>query len=314
MNSTIPHPAGLFSGRMMARMQLGSWATRDSMTRAARRDDRVRTVLIATRNLAITAAFAVIVTVCLRTPVAAPVDAGLFPPVPVPDPVPLAAAVHGQAQMPVLPQPSAQKPSVLEAPAPRPAPPELRKDCEPPREAPTTAPMPSPSAPTLALPVVPALLPVTLPIIPPMASDAPNTTGIRVMTTGYCPCEICCGPGAEGITSIRRDVHRHPRGLAVDPTLIPYRTVLTVPGYGTAMADDTGAAMRHDGDAGVVHIDLRFRTHSQAKAWGVRWVTIEVPDSILAATLATPAADQPGDHAGEAESKPEPSMASEGKH
>jgi 3D (Asp-Asp-Asp) domain-containing protein len=56
--------------------------------------------------------------------------------------------------------------------------------------------------------------------------------------------------------------------VAVDPSVIPLGTRLTIPGYGEAVAADTG---------GGVHgamIDLWFPTLAQARAWGRRTVTV----------------------------------------
>jgi 3D (Asp-Asp-Asp) domain-containing protein len=56
--------------------------------------------------------------------------------------------------------------------------------------------------------------------------------------------------------------------VAVDPTVIPLGTRLTIPGYGDAVAADTGGAVH-----GAM-IDLWFPTLAQARAWGRRTVTI----------------------------------------
>jgi cystine transport system substrate-binding protein len=55
---------------------------------------------------------------------------------------------------------------------------------------------------------------------------------------------------------------------AVDPNVIPLGTTMTVPGYGTAVAADTGGAV-----VGAT-IDLWFPTVAQASAWGRRTVTV----------------------------------------
>ena len=57
---------------------------------------------------------------------------------------------------------------------------------------------------------------------------------------------------------------------AVDPSVIPLGTRMTVPGYGTAVASDTGPAIVGD------TIDLWFPTIRQANAWGRRVVTIVI--------------------------------------
>ena len=56
--------------------------------------------------------------------------------------------------------------------------------------------------------------------------------------------------------------------VAVDPTVIPLGTHMFVPGYGEAVAADTGSAVK-----GAI-IDLWFPTLQQAQAWGRRSVTI----------------------------------------
>ncbi len=56
--------------------------------------------------------------------------------------------------------------------------------------------------------------------------------------------------------------------IAVDPSVIPLGTRMTIPGYGEGVAADTGGAIQ-----GAV-IDLWFPTAAQAAAWGRRTVTI----------------------------------------
>ena len=56
--------------------------------------------------------------------------------------------------------------------------------------------------------------------------------------------------------------------VAVDPSVIPLGTRITIPGYGEGVAADTGGAIQ-----GAV-IDLWFPTAAQAAAWGRRTVTI----------------------------------------
>jgi 3D (Asp-Asp-Asp) domain-containing protein len=56
--------------------------------------------------------------------------------------------------------------------------------------------------------------------------------------------------------------------VAVDPSVIPLGTRMTIPGYGEGVAADTGGTIQ-----GAV-IDLWFPTAAQAAAWGRRTVTI----------------------------------------
>ena len=56
--------------------------------------------------------------------------------------------------------------------------------------------------------------------------------------------------------------------VAVDPSVIPLGTRLSIPGYGSGVAADTGGAIQG------ATIDLWFPTIAQARAWGRRTVTI----------------------------------------
>lgn len=56
--------------------------------------------------------------------------------------------------------------------------------------------------------------------------------------------------------------------VAVDPSLIPLGTRLTIPGYGPAVAADVGSGVHGP------MIDVWFPTLAQARAWGRRTVTI----------------------------------------
>jgi 3D (Asp-Asp-Asp) domain-containing protein len=97
---------------------------------------------------------------------------------------------------------------------------------------------------------------------PPAAAIAqlvPAGSGnaLTVVSTGYC----LTGTTATGI----------PVGwgvAAVDPRVIPLGTHLTIPGYGEAVAADTGGAITGD------RVDLWFPTCGQAGGWGTRSVTI----------------------------------------
>jgi 3D (Asp-Asp-Asp) domain-containing protein/peptidoglycan hydrolase CwlO-like protein len=82
--------------------------------------------------------------------------------------------------------------------------------------------------------------------------------------------------GAMTVTATGYALHGHtatgaPTGwgvVAVDPSVIPLGTRMTIPGYGEGIAADTGSAIRGS------RIDLWFPTVAQARAWGMRTVTI----------------------------------------
>jgi len=58
--------------------------------------------------------------------------------------------------------------------------------------------------------------------------------------------------------------------IAVDPSVIPLGTKLFIPGYGRAIAGDTGGAIRGR------RIDLGFNSYGEAIQWGNRPVTVYV--------------------------------------
>jgi peptidoglycan DL-endopeptidase CwlO len=90
----------------------------------------------------------------------------------------------------------------------------------------------------------------------PTRSLAAGST-ITVTSTGY----TLGGRTATGIPTA-------PGVVAVDPSVIPLGTRLTIPGYGVGVAADTGGAVH-----GNV-IDLWFPTRQRALAWGRQTVTI----------------------------------------
>lgn len=91
------------------------------------------------------------------------------------------------------------------------------------------------------------------------ARPAPGATTITVTATGY---------SLSGSTSTGLPVGW---GVAaVDPSVIPLGTHMVVPGYGVAVAADTGGSI-----VGST-IDLWFPTVAQANAWGRRTVTIQL--------------------------------------
>jgi 3D (Asp-Asp-Asp) domain-containing protein len=110
-----------------------------------------------------------------------------------------------------------------------------------------------------------------LPATQPLAADVDASVSA--------PAAIAASvPGTITVSSTGYSIHgRTSTGMqtaagvvAVDPSVIPLGTRLTIPGYGTGIAADTG---------GSVHgnvIDLWFPTLEQAHAWGRRTVTITI--------------------------------------
>jgi 3D (Asp-Asp-Asp) domain-containing protein len=101
---------------------------------------------------------------------------------------------------------------------------------------------------------------------PPAASAAPAPAASAVPTGGRTLTVVATAYTLSGTTATGA-----PAGygiVAVDPSVIPLGTGMTIPGYGEGVAADTGGAVQ--GAA----IDLWFPSAAAAAAWGRRTVTI----------------------------------------
>lgn len=96
---------------------------------------------------------------------------------------------------------------------------------------------------------------------------------VRMRVTAYCPCDICCGPKAMGITASGRPVAAdNGRFVAADPVLA-FGTRLLVPGYNQGRPVrvlDRGGAIRG------LSLDVYFDSHDRAREWGVRWLPVAI--------------------------------------
>ena len=77
-------------------------------------------------------------------------------------------------------------------------------------------------------------------------------------------------PGLSNYTAMGIDLRSNPNVIAVDPSQIPLGTLVEVPGYGIAIAGDTG------GDIIGNRIDLHYPEVQQAMDFGRRKITIKV--------------------------------------
>ena len=123
----------------------------------------------------------------------------------------------------------------------------------------------------------------------PRRADLAGRTAqtVRMEVTGYCHCGDCCGwkrtwlgrpvlaygpnkgkPKAVGITASGTRVR--PGTIAADTSLFPFGTVIYVPGYGYGVVEDRGGAIQG------YRLDLYFRTHRQAMAWGRQHIDVTV--------------------------------------
>ena len=121
------------------------------------------------------------------------------------------------------------------------------------------------SAEARASSIAPNPAPVTTPVVEsevivvaPTPAAASGMT-LTVSATGY----ALRGTTATGIQT-------GPGVVAVDPSVIPLGTRMTIPGYGEGVAADTGGAVQGN------IIDLWFPSTEQALQWGRRTVTITI--------------------------------------
>lgn len=126
----------------------------------------------------------------------------------------------------------------------------------------------------------PAVMPVvSLPGVAAAANTAsdlqPGENVRRVVTmvaTGYDPGPASTGkrPGDPGYGITATGLRAGYGVVAVDPRVIPFYTRLYIPGYGYAVAADTGSAIVGN------RIDLGFATYGEAIRWGRRSVSVYV--------------------------------------
>ncbi|MBI2434586.1 MAG: 3D domain-containing protein [Candidatus Hydrogenedentes bacterium] len=123
---------------------------------------------------------------------------------------------------------------------------------------------------------------------PPQA----RATKLSMLTTGYCPCKKCCGwhrnwygkPVVNGshrrkqIGVTASGAKARPGTIAADISKYPFGTVMYIPGYGYGRVEDRGSAIQGE------HIDLYFKKHRRALAWGSQKkpVVVYLPQSRLA--------------------------------
>ena len=95
--------------------------------------------------------------------------------------------------------------------------------------------------------------------------------------TAYCSCEICCNKwalnrpidenGNEIVYGSIGERLKEGYSIAVDPTVIPYRTEVIINGH-TYKAQDCGGAIKGN------RIDVYFSTHEDALEFGVQYAEV----------------------------------------
>jgi 3D (Asp-Asp-Asp) domain-containing protein len=126
--------------------------------------------------------------------------------------------------------------------------------------------------------------------VDPTEPALPAGHWVTAEITAYCPCRECCGPDANGTTSIGVHVAQHPYGLAADPAVVPYGTRVWIPtGSGILdharpderffPVDDTGSRVCSEGrEQGVVRLDVRVISHAYALRIGRQRVRVYLCD------------------------------------
>jgi len=102
------------------------------------------------------------------------------------------------------------------------------------------------------------------------AEDQSEGKTISVEATAYtAKCEGC-----SGITYTGVDLNSNPNAkvIAVDPSVIPLGTEVYVEGYGHAVAEDIGGAIKGN------RIDIHVPTKEEAYSWGRRTVEVTILD------------------------------------
>lgn len=91
-----------------------------------------------------------------------------------------------------------------------------------------------------------------------------------MVATGYCPCKLCCGEWANGLTYTGDKAGRG--SVAIDPEarILKLGQKLYIEGYGYGVANDIGGAIKG------WEIDLCFDTHQEALEWGRKLVKVYV--------------------------------------
>jgi len=125
--------------------------------------------------------------------------------------------------------------------------------------------------------------------VPPIDISKIKGEEVELLVTGYCNCGQCCGwrkqwyffgepvynygkmegqPKKVGVTA-SGSVARHGT-VAADPSIYPFGTELAIPGYGMAVVQDIGGAIKGE------HIDIWFPSHEEARAWGVQKLKVKL--------------------------------------
>ena len=88
--------------------------------------------------------------------------------------------------------------------------------------------------------------------------------------TGYCPCEICCGKWADGLTFTGDKAGYGCVAIDPDAGILKMGQSVYIEGYGYGVCNDIGGAIKG------WEADACFDYHWQAVKWGVQLVKVYV--------------------------------------
>lgn len=93
----------------------------------------------------------------------------------------------------------------------------------------------------------------------------------KFVITAYCTCRVCCGVYSGGNRTASGTVPTSNRTIAVDTSVIPFRTKVVINGQ-VYVAEDRGGAIKGK------RIDMFFMTHKEALRWGRRTMEVYMAD------------------------------------
>jgi 3D (Asp-Asp-Asp) domain-containing protein len=107
----------------------------------------------------------------------------------------------------------------------------------------------------------------------PEPTTQPTTTTRHMKVTAYCPCSICCGRWADGMTASGKPITANGGRFVAADRALPFGTLVVVPGYADGKPVpvlDRGGAICGD------RLDVFFPSHGEALDWGVRWLDVQI--------------------------------------
>ncbi len=99
-------------------------------------------------------------------------------------------------------------------------------------------------------------------------------TSYDAEVTAYCPCEICCGEWADGITASGSKAEGF---FVAAPPSLPFSTLVQIPGYNQGYPIpvlDRGGAIKRN------RIDVFFSSHQEALNWGRQYLEVRVLEGV----------------------------------